>query len=376
MKCLAAVATQRDCPSFGVFICENGGPGAYDTLKAALTAPDGPCPGASEALPVVASEILRAEKLTLAGAGAPVCIAEARENGGFAGGINAWMRPLMAEGGWRGAWVLNPDTWPQPDALAALVRYAEKRGKGMVQSQIMFPDRSDVASSRGLKWRKFRASVVGVDIFAPVSPPPDPDDVEQRIEAPTGVSFYVTRECVDRIGLMDESYFLYWEDFDWGIRAKAACGIGYAHDSVVPHVGGSSSGAVRKRSQRSPAAVYLKSRNQLYFVRQHHPRWYAWTVFVSFLRAGEFLAAGSATNLSPRLKVCPPACAASEDARRSPPSAPGDGRPASIVLEAVDLGQDEDRGQEPDERKYGDKERRPGLSDRRKQGREQEYRQE
>ena len=99
-----------------------------------------------------------------------------------------------------------------------------------------------------------------------------------------------------------KSYFLYWEDFDWGIRAKAACGIGYAHNSVVPHIGGSSTGAVRKRAQRSPVAVYLRNRNQLHFVRRHHPGWFAWTVFVSFLRTGEFLAVGSTRNFVAALR--------------------------------------------------------------------------
>lgn len=303
VKCLTALAALRNCPRFGVFICENGGPAAYDALKAALIGPDGPCAGsAPEPLDIEAANLLRAEKLTLAGAGVPVCIAEASENLGFAGGHNAWLRPLLAYPGWIGAWILNPDTWPDPDALGELVRYAETRGKGLVQSRIMFPDRTDISASRGLKWMKLRAQPVAVDIFAPVSPAPDPDDIERRMDSPTGASIYATRTCIDRIGLMDESYFLYWEDFDWGIRAKAACGIGYAFDSVVPHIGGSSTGAVSKRAQRSPAAVYLRNRNQIYFVREHHPRWYAWTVFVTFLRSGEFLAVGSTTNFFAALK--------------------------------------------------------------------------
>ena len=32
VKCLAAVAHQRRCPKFGVFICENGGPRAFEAL--------------------------------------------------------------------------------------------------------------------------------------------------------------------------------------------------------------------------------------------------------------------------------------------------------------------------------------------------------
>ena len=88
-------------------------------------------------------------------------------------------------------------------------------------------------------------------MFAPVSPAPDPEDVERRMDSPTGPSMYVTRDCIKRIGLMDDSFFLYWEEVDWGVRAKAACGIGYAHRSVVPHISGSTTGTSRKRAKRS-----------------------------------------------------------------------------------------------------------------------------
>ena len=298
VKCLTAVAEQRGCPKIGVFICENGGGGAFDALIEALSDPGGPCAGKAESMDLNAPVFLRVRRLRLAGAGVPVFVGEACENLGFPGGVNSWIRLFLLERGWEGVWVLNPDTWPAPDALAELIRYADARKRGMVQSRIMFADRSDITSSRGLKWNKLRAKQTGIDIFAPVSPAPDPDDHERRMDSPTGVSFYVTRACIDKIGLMDDSYWLYWEDFDWGVRAKAACGIGYAHNSVVPHIGGSSSGASGKRAKRSVAFVYLGNRNKLRFVRQHHPGWFAWTVFVSFLRTSEYLVAGSTRNFA------------------------------------------------------------------------------
>ncbi len=136
----------------------------------------------------------------------------------------------------------------------------------------------------------------GVDIFEPVSPAPDPDDIERRSDATTGVSFYVTRACIDRIGLIDESYFLYFEDFDWGVRAKAACGIGYAHDSVVPHIGGSTTGTSQSLAERSPTVVYLQNRGMVQFVRAHHLGWLPWTVILCHIYALEYLAAGSLAN--------------------------------------------------------------------------------
>jgi N-acetylglucosaminyl-diphospho-decaprenol L-rhamnosyltransferase len=116
------------------------------------------------------------------------------------------------------------------------------------------------------------------------------------MDSPAGPSMYVTRECIEKIGLMDDSFFLYWEEVDWAIRAKEACGIGYAHRSVVPHAVGSSTGSGGGRAGRSAFSVYLYNRNKLHFVRRNHPRWLVWTVLVSFLRSGEFLAAGSTRN--------------------------------------------------------------------------------
>jgi N-acetylglucosaminyl-diphospho-decaprenol L-rhamnosyltransferase len=302
VKCLSAIALQRRCPRFAVFICENGGPAAFDALEKALSEKGGPCEGEVEPMEPASDDFTRARRLGLAGTQAPVIIGQALDNSGFAGGTNAWLRPLLAEPGWTAVWILNPDTWPEPDALAELVDYAKKRGKGMVGSRLMIPGRSDIASSRGLKWNNLSARLTGVDIFAPVSPAPDPEDVERRMDSPTGPSMYVTRECIERIGLMDESFFLYWEEVDWAIRAKAACGIGYAHRSVVPHISGSSSGAVRDRAKRSSFSVYLSNRNQLHFVRRHYPRWFLWTLFVAFLRSGQYLAAGSTRNFAAAVK--------------------------------------------------------------------------
>jgi N-acetylglucosaminyl-diphospho-decaprenol L-rhamnosyltransferase len=205
---------------------------------------------------------------------------------------------LSDEPGWSAIWILNPDTYPEPDALAELAAYAKERGKGMVGSRLMIPDRPGISLSRGLKWNNLQSQLKGVDMFAPIAPDPDPEDVERRMDAPTGPSMYVTRECIERIGLMDDSFFLYWEEVDWGMRAKDTCGIGYAHSSIVPHIGGTATGAVRGRAKRSATVVYVYNRNKLLFVRQHHPNWFAWTVFVSFLRTGEYLAAGSTRNFS------------------------------------------------------------------------------
>ena len=60
VKCLNAIATQRRCPKFEVFICENGGPAAFDALVKTLTEKGAPCEGGVEPLGPAPSEFVRA----------------------------------------------------------------------------------------------------------------------------------------------------------------------------------------------------------------------------------------------------------------------------------------------------------------------------
>ena len=127
----------------------------------------------------------------------------------------------------------------------------------------------------------------------PAAVEPDPDDVEARLDAPSGASFYVTAELVARIGLMDERYFLFFEDLDWGCRAKAVGALGHAHRSIVPHQGGTTIGGHGSRSAVSPLSVYLEFRNRIIFVRLQHPAWLIWTTLVQTIYALGFVGAGS-----------------------------------------------------------------------------------
>ena len=208
----------------------------------------------------------------------------AAENLGYAGGINAWLRPLLGVPGWHAAWVLNPDTQPGPDALLELAAYAERWGKGMVGSRLIPTAEPEVVHSRGLQWCKTRAVARAVDLRAPRDFEPDPESVDARIDAPSGASLYVTRTCMEQVGLMDERYFLFFEDLEWGMRARDTFGVGYAHRSIVGHVGGSTIGSSTRTAQQSPLSVYLEYRNSILFVRDKFPAWLLWTIMVQFSR--------------------------------------------------------------------------------------------
>ena len=84
---------------------------------------------------------------------------------------------------------------------------------------------------------------------------------------------------------LDERYFLFYEDLDWGIRAiRAGHGVGYAFDSVVTHKGGGSTGT-KSVGYGSRLSVYLQFRNRLVFVQTHYPGWFVYTGLFSILHA-------------------------------------------------------------------------------------------
>jgi GT2 family glycosyltransferase len=319
LACIAAIGRMLPDPHREVFVCENGGPDAFDRLVCALIAADGPCDrqapddagGASSpslARPSLASpRLIRVAHVRLRGVAGErtisVRIGCAAENLGYAAGVNAWLEPLLAgevRRDWPGAWVLNPDTEPAPDALLQLMRAAQTHHHGMVGSRLSSPQRPDLVHCYGLAWRKIRAATMSVGMHSPVDRAVPPGYLDRRLGAPSGASMYVTQACLQRIGLMDERYFLYFEDLDWGLRASRAGGVGYAHGSIVTHVGGTTIGTSSSRRDQSPFAVYLDYRNRLLFVRHHFPRWLLWTalvaaaeltVYVAILRPANAIAA-------------------------------------------------------------------------------------
>lgn len=287
VACLRALSEARKEPPFEIFICENGGPEAFDALKTALIAEAGPCT-AMRAESSLKAPLLKRQctvEFKPSGSGRRVYLGEASENLGYAGGINAWLRALMDVPGWPAVWILNPDTEPAPDALHELAAYSRRRGKGMVGSRGLPSVQSTFTNNRGLAWRKLRAATVGVDLGAAADVEPDSSEVESRLDAPSGASMYVTRACIEGIGLMNEGYFLYFEDLEWGLRAKQTFGVGYAHRSVVYHAGGTTIGGAGRRADHSPLSVYLNFRNRILFVRRNFPRWLPWTVFMQVLDA-------------------------------------------------------------------------------------------
>lgn len=85
-----------------------------------------------------------------------------------------------------------------------------------------------------------------------------------RVWLLSGACFMTRRDVIERVGALDESFFLYNEEYDWCARCRDA---GY-HLEMVPesvvHVGGGSTGA-------NPDLTLEAQRGFLYFAQKHAP---------------------------------------------------------------------------------------------------------
>ena len=294
--CLVALSGAASEPAFDVFICENGGRRGFHRLVELLCETEGPCTDGATADVQAGISFPEVQRLRFRTRFSNVWIACAAGNLGYAGGINLWLDRLQNVAGWNGIWVLNPDTLPEAGALAALVERAASGNKGMVGSTIVDVDGAATVRCRGgLHWQKWLTRPVAIGRGEELNTPHDVLAIEAAMDCPSGASMYVTRACIEQIGPMDESYFLFSEDLDWGVRAKA-CGLGYAAASIVRHKRGTTTGSARDISAVPRFSVYLQHRNAVRFVRKHFPMTLPFCAVAMVLYAVRYFIRGASQN--------------------------------------------------------------------------------
>jgi GT2 family glycosyltransferase len=137
------------------------------------------------------------------------------KNLGYAGGINAGIEWARNEWDSRCFWLLNNDVQAQPGALRALLTaHAQVPGAGLCGSVLLdweAPHRVQAVGGRYRKW-------LGVGWHETAAPADH--DVCLTMDYPVGASLLVDQDYLDRVGPMEDSYFLYYEEMDWVERGR------------------------------------------------------------------------------------------------------------------------------------------------------------
>lgn len=190
-------------------------------------------------------------------------------NWGFAGGNNVGLRYALAKADFDYAWLLNNDTVIAPDALGYMVDRMNVSPKaGICGCTLRYYHAPDsVQTLGGASYNKWRCRASPIGALQPVGMKIEREEVELQMAYVAGASMLVSREFLEKIGLMAEDYFLYFEEFDWACRAVGHYGLVYVPESIVYHKEGGSIGTDVTGKRSALSSFYLQ-RNRVKFVRR------------------------------------------------------------------------------------------------------------
>lgn len=274
--CLASVFA-LDYPAFGVVVCDNGSTdGSLDRIRewaehgtVVTTGGDDHAlpqvPATRGPIPHVRYDRVSAERGGVADDDSPLALIETGGNVGFAAGNNVGFRYIVERGDAEYVWLLNNDTVVAPSALRELVQCAEADPRCAAVGATLFelhdPQRvQEMGGGRASEWHGM------VDVIGRGQSASAPRSPSLALDYVSGGCALIRREVLTTVGLLDERFFLYAEDVDWGIRMReAGYTLRYAPGAHVWHKG---SGALKRAS---PGNDFHNVRGALLLILKHRP---------------------------------------------------------------------------------------------------------
>lgn len=206
-----------------------------------------------------------------AGEAAPLVLLQLQRNRGYAAGMNAGIRLLMRWGA-DAIWLLNNDTIVEKQALGAMAkRLFSKSRPGLCGSLVRYRENGLVqccAGGRTNRWTGLSVLEGNCQLAEKVTSLA-PETVEDRLNFIYGASVMASRAFIERVGLLDERYFLYCEEQDWSYRAGGRFDFAYASGAVVWHKEGATSGF--SRASINPRRLLDLTRSRLLLTATHTP---------------------------------------------------------------------------------------------------------
>lgn len=207
-----------------------------------------------------------------------VRVLQSGRNGGYGAGNNHGIRAGLPDGSRPDyVYVLNSDAFPAPDAIRVLVDYLDAHpDTGFAGSHIHGPEGEPHTTA--FRFPSIASEFEGAAKTGPISRllksaivAPALPTQSTRVDWLAGASVLMRQSVLDKIGLFDETFFLYFEETDLCHRAaRAGWNTVYVIESRVMHIGSVSTGM--KDWQRVPDYWFASRRH---YFEKNHGRLYA-----------------------------------------------------------------------------------------------------
>lgn len=147
-------------------------------------------------------------------------IIKANENRGFAAANNIVLKYFVNFSiGADYFWVLNNDTVITPEAMTEMISYFEQNHEkrlGILGATMLYYDDKQYVQGVGGGWNKTLLSSYHIAEGKTL------DEVQRKhhqIDYVIGASMFVSQQFLNEVGVLNEYFFLYFEELDWSMRA-------------------------------------------------------------------------------------------------------------------------------------------------------------
>lgn len=189
------------------------------------------------------------------------------KNLGFGGGNNLGAQMLLDSGA-DVIVMLNNDTIVRKDFGQSITKVAERHpGPLAICPKILKFDQPNLVESCG-----YRVSMIkGAPVPCSYGELDDGRfDQEEEVFGISGPAIIVNRELINKVGLLDSSYFLYEEDTDYSLRiVRSGIRMIFAPSVVLFHKGRRSDKSKHTEHLASPLADFFCIRNSLALLAAH-----------------------------------------------------------------------------------------------------------
>jgi len=199
-----------------------------------------------------------------------IVLIENVKNLGFTGGNNVGINYAF-EKGFDFIMLLNNDTVVEPNFIEPLILALQDPRVGAAQPKINTMSEKNVIWNAGGTFNK----VLGrpITIGSGANDIGGYDDAK-NIDWITGCCLIFPRHLVSDVGLLNDVFFILFEDVDWSLRARnAGYNLLYIPESKIYHFESATAKSIVKTKEgtRSPFRQYLNVRNHLFIVRRYVP---------------------------------------------------------------------------------------------------------
>lgn len=182
------------------------------------------------------------------------------ENKGYSAGNNIGIKYALQDNDCKYVWILNNDVIVEPFALKNMVKMMEENFQiGICGSRTYSYYLPNILQCKGgFNYNKWLGCQYKIR---------EPFNIK-HLKYVNGSSMLVRKEFIEKIGFLNESYFLYYEEIDWAVRGKKYYKLGYCEDSIIYHKEGAS---INKGNQkRSLLSDFYSIRNRILITKRYY----------------------------------------------------------------------------------------------------------